>query len=330
MEKCFQGWVILLSLLLYQTRRGSVPDHLNVGEYSSNDHLIKKKSACAEQPETTEPDDALLNRISLNQMTTRRWSMEEDIKAVTQLGLKSVGLWRLKYEDYGETETANLLNESQLNVSSISWIGGFTGAHGYIIDDCIREAVEVIRFAKWIGAETVVIATGEQDRHIVSYAQKLVAESLELLGDYAQECNVQLAVMPMTPSTAHGWTFLTSLQKTEELLARCNHPNVGLCLHSYYALQDTKWKQILPRLVSDIKLVKLCDGASPKRPRKQCLPGQGKMDLSILFESLLSLGYEGMFEIDTWCEQHWKTNQTDQLQTSLKWMKDWLPVPSAR
>ncbi|MBL4884249.1 MAG: sugar phosphate isomerase/epimerase [Planctomycetaceae bacterium] len=272
----------------------------------------------------------MMNRISLNQMTTRRWSMEKDFQAIDDLGLKNIGLWRLKYEELGESETANLINKFKVNVSSISWVGGFTGSHGYLIDDCIREAVQVIRFASWVGAKTVVVATGEQDKHIFSYAQKLVTDSLMLLGDYAKECNVELAVMPMAPATARGWTFLTSLKKTTEFLKQCDHPNIGLCLHSYHALQDSQWKQILPQLIPHIKLVKLCDGASPKRPRKQCLPGQGKMNLPGLFETLESHNYQGLYEIDTWCEQHWKSNQTDQLRSSLNSIKDWLAVPSSK
>jgi sugar phosphate isomerase/epimerase len=305
-----------------------VPDHLNVGEYSSNDKFIQQSSAKVEKSSSSEDNHALLSRFSLSQMTTRRWSTEQDVQAACDLGLKNIGLWRLKYEDFGETETAELLEKHRMNVSSISWIGGFTSAHGYLIDDCMREAVQVIRYASWLGAKTVVVATGEQGRHITSHAQRLVIDSLSLLGEYAQECNVQLAVMPMSSATAHGWTFLKSLHKAYDLITKCKHPNVGLCLHSYHALQDSKWKQMLPQIVDTIKLVKVCDGVSPKRPRKQCLPGEGKMDLPALFHLLESLEYQGLYEIDTWCEKNWKSENTDLLQASLNWVKTIFPVPA--
>ncbi len=303
-----------------------MPDHLNVGEYSSNDKIFQQSPAGVQKQISTVGNDVLLSRLSLNQMTTRRWSTEQDVQAACELGLKNIGLWRLKYEDFGESETASLLEKHRLNVSSISWIGGFTGAHGYIIDDCMREAVQVIRYASWLGAKSVVVATGEQGRHITSHAQRLVIDSLKLLGEYARECNVQLAVMPMSSPTAHGWTFLTSLHKACDLIRKCEHPNVGLCLHSYHTLQDSKWKQMLPLIIDKIKLVKLCDGVSPKRPRKQCLPGEGKMDISSLFTLLESLGYQGLYEIDTWCEKHWKSDNAEMLQSSLNWMKTIFPV----
>ncbi len=305
-----------------------MPDHLNVGEYSSNDKIVQPESEGAGKTVSAEEPHALLSRLSLSQMTTRRWSTEQDCRAVRELGLKNIGLWRLKYEDFGETETAELLEKHCLNVSSISWIGGFTSAHGYLIDDCMREAVQVIRYASWLGARTVVVATGEQGRHITSHAQRLVIDSLKLLGEYAEECNIQLAVMPMSSATAHGWTFLTSLQKAHDLVTRCDHPHIGLCLHSYHTLQDSKWKQMLPQMIDTIKLVKICDGVSPKRPRKQCLPGEGKMELTALFHLLESLEYRGFYEIDTWCEKNWKSKDTSLLQASLNWMKTIFPVPA--
>ncbi len=305
-----------------------MPDHLDVGEYSSNENCVQQKSDRAEEAASPAGHQSLLSRLSLSQMTTRRWSMEQDVQAACELGVDHIGLWRLKYEEYGEAETAELLEKHRLNVSSLSWVGGFTSHHGYLIDDCVREAVQVIRYASWLGARTVVVATGEQGRHILSHAQRLVVDSLSLLGEYAQEYDVQLAVMPMSPATAHGWTFLHSVRKAYDLISKCNNPNVGLCLHSYHLLQDSKWKQILPQVSDAIKLVKLCDGTSPKRPRKQCLPGTGKMDLTALFHSLESLDYRGLYEIDTWCEKTWKSEKIEILQSSLSWMKKNFPVPA--
>lgn len=298
-----------------------MPEHLRVDDSSSEKPF--PRSPIGEEPVAAEelcvsPGLDLWGRLSLSQMTTRRWSMERDLEACWQLGLAHIGLWRVKYEEFGLEGTAAYLEEHGLTPSSLSWIGGFTCANGYLLTDTLEESAEIIQYASWIGAKTVVVATGEQGRHIMSHAMRMTVESLQTLGDLAQEKGVHLAVMPMSPSAAHGWTFLTSLRKTEDLLERCNHPHVGLCLNSYHLLQNRHWKGELANLLESVKLVRLCDGPSARRPRQQCLPMSGKMPLRALLDHLESAGYRGLYEIDTWNDDVWQTTELAPFQECIR------------
>ena len=299
-----------------------MPDHLRVDEFSYGKWPESKEQTPAQLPETQAAPKRiaathLRARLSISQMTTKRWSLEDDLRGCRALGLKHIGLWRLKYEDYGEDRTAALLQRLQLKPSSISWVGGYTGANGYLLDDHLEESEQVIRFASWVGAPTVVVATGEQGGHILSHATRLTVQSLQYLGDIAEDLGVHLAVMPMSPAAAHGWTFLKSLRKTESLLEQCDHPQVGLCLNSYHLLQNRHWKSELANLLPSIKLVRLCDGRSSKRPKMQVLPCQGKMPLLGLVDHLEEAGYGGLYEIDTWSDDVWQAEDIGPFQECL-------------
>ncbi|MCA8984447.1 MAG: sugar phosphate isomerase/epimerase [Planctomycetaceae bacterium] len=288
-----------------------MPEHLSVDDFSSRSIPAEADAGNSQHPEVKterlKPVAVdLQGRLSLSQMTTKRWPLERDVAACRQLGLKHIGLWRLKYEEFGLENTAAILSEHGMTPSSLSWIGGFTCMNGYLLNDTLEESIDVIQYASWIGAKTVVVATGEQGRHILSHATRLTVESLQSLGDFARDKGVHLAVMPMSPSSAHGWTFLNTLRKTEDLLVRCNHPHVGLCLNSYHALQSRHWKSELENLLPAVKLVRLCDGKSSRRPKQQCLPMQGKMPLLSLLDQLETAGYRGLYEIDTWNDEIWQ------------------------
>lgn len=308
-----------------------MPDHLRVDEFSLKNHpttnsqLNQHNPESAGQPQAC-PAPPLLARLSLSQMTTKRWSLQDDFHSCRNIGLRHIGLWRLKYEEYGEEKTAALLSRLGLFPSSISWIGGYTGVNGYLLEDNLEESEQVIRYASWIGARTVVVATGEQGRHILSHATRLTVDALKHLGDFAADKGVHLAVMPMSPAAAHGWTFLNSLRKTEDLLERCDHPHVGMCLNSYHLLQNRHWKNELSNLMDAVKLVRLCDGQSSKRPKSQCLPLQGKMPLLSLLDHLETAGYRGLYEIDTWNDEIWQTQEITPFQDCVQQLTSQYPL----
>ena len=66
-------------------------------------------------------------RLSINELTTYRWSFEEDVAAFQSAGVPAIGVWRQKLSDYGEAKGAELLVESGLAVSNLLGAGGFTG-----------------------------------------------------------------------------------------------------------------------------------------------------------------------------------------------------------
>jgi len=302
-----------------------VPNRLSVDAFSSDANASLGGESQTDDSDKAEPSGQrqsmtainLLERLSLSQMTTKRWPIEQELWACRHLGLRHIGLWRLKCEDLGEDNVAALLCEHGLTPSSISWIGGFTCPNGYLLRDTLCESEEVIQFASWVGASNVVVATGEQGRHILSHATRLAVSSLRRLGDLAGEKGVHLAVMPMTPSTAHGWTFLHSLRKCQDLLDLCDHPHVGLCLNSFHLLQKRNWRQELSGAVDQLKLVRLCDGPTTKRPRKQCLPLDGRMPLVSLVDDLERQGYGGLYEIDTWNDDVWQAQDLEPFQRSV-------------
>ena len=40
--------------------------------------------------------------LSMNEVTTYRWSLEDDLRQYAQAGYEGIGVWRQKLSDYGE------------------------------------------------------------------------------------------------------------------------------------------------------------------------------------------------------------------------------------
>ena len=63
----------------------------------------------------------------MNELTTFRWSFEEDVHNYAAADINAIGVWRQKLSDYGEEKGIELLSEYGMQVSNLLWAGGFTG-----------------------------------------------------------------------------------------------------------------------------------------------------------------------------------------------------------
>ena len=70
-------------------------------------------------------------RLAVSELTTFRWSFEEDVAQYRAAGISAIGVWRQKLADIGEPKGTQLLTESGIAVSSLQWAGGFTGSDGH-------------------------------------------------------------------------------------------------------------------------------------------------------------------------------------------------------
>ena len=94
-------------------------------------------------------------RISMNELTTYRWSFEEDVQQYAKAGFDAIAVWRHKLSDFGEEKGAELIAESGLKVSSLLWAGGFTGSDGRSHKESVEDAHDAIRLAANLGARIV-------------------------------------------------------------------------------------------------------------------------------------------------------------------------------
>ncbi len=91
-------------------------------------------------------------RLSVNEMTTYRWSFEEDVSHYRAANIGAMGVWRQKLADFGEDKGIELLAQSGLAVSNLLWAGGFTGSDGHTYQESLKDAADAIRLAAQLRA----------------------------------------------------------------------------------------------------------------------------------------------------------------------------------
>ncbi len=236
--------------------------------------------------------------ISMNELTTYRWSFEEDVQQYTKAGFDAIAVWRHKLSDFGEEKGGELIADCGLKVSSLLWAGGFTGSDGRSFKESVEDAHEAIRLARSLQAECLIVHSGPRAGHTHNHARRLLANALKEILPHASEAGVELALEPMHEQIAHEWTFLTSLKATQALLESVNHPHLKIAFDTYYFGLDDESLQTLGQLVPHLAVVQLGDGRhSPQGEQDRCPLGTGIIPLGKVVMALTEAGYDRFFEI---------------------------------
>jgi sugar phosphate isomerase/epimerase len=256
-------------------------------------------------------------QLTINQRTTCRWSLEEDVAGCEQAGLGGLGLWRPKLAEFGEERAVELIRDSGLAVSSLSWVGSFTGAHGYSFDDAVADGGDALALAAELGAAVLIVVSGPRLNHIRPHARRLVVDGLRALADDAENAGVTLGLEPMRAPQFLDWTFLSTLDETLDVVDACDHRAVKLVLDTFHLGREPRLLERLPRIVPSIGLVQLADcRPTPRGPGECCLPGDGTMPLDEITTAVVAGGYDGFFEIEAWSEAIWGSDYDELLARS--------------
>lgn len=235
--------------------------------------------------------------LSMNEVTTFRWSLEQDIENYTQAGYHSIGLWRQKLSDWNEDEALECLAGSELSVSSLSWAGGFTGSDGRTLAEAIDDALAAIRVSAALEAGCLVVYPGGRNNHTFRHAGRLLRIALDELLPMAEALDVSLAIEPMHPACAADWTFLADLVNVLELIDEYRSPSLKLAYDTYHYSSDEEL-QLLSCNARHIGIVQLGDRRlPPSTEQERCPLGCGLLPLGQIVATLRGSGYSGPFDI---------------------------------
>jgi sugar phosphate isomerase/epimerase len=238
--------------------------------------------------------------LSINEVTTFRWSFEEDVERYAAADVPAIGVWRQKLSDCGEEKAVELLKAKRLKVSTLLWAGGFTGSDGRTFRDSVDDGLDAVRQAALLGAACLVVYSGGRAGHTHNHARRLFRDALKELTAAAREANVVLAVEPMHTGCAADWTFLTTVDDTLAVLDQAEDPaRVKLVFDTYHLGFHPRIAARIGEFVDRIALVQLGDGRDqPDGEQNRCRLGEGKVPLAEIVSALRAAGYNGYYDVE--------------------------------
>jgi sugar phosphate isomerase/epimerase len=236
--------------------------------------------------------------LSMNEITTFRWSLEQDVENYQQAGYRAIGVWRQKLADWDEDEAIDLLAGSGLSVSNLLWAGGFTGSDGRSLVESVDDASHALRLAAAMAAGCLVVYPGGRNNHTFRHAGRLLRTALDELLPLAEAVEVPIAIEPMHAACAADWTFLTDLGSVVSLIDEYQSPRLKLAYDTYHFPVDATHRQLLAALAPHIGIVHLGDRRQPPTAEQERCPlGDGRLPLRETITTLQAAGYPGAFDV---------------------------------
>jgi sugar phosphate isomerase/epimerase len=248
-----------------------------------------------------------LSRLSLNTMTVKGWSLSEAVEGCSRLGISWIAPWRHQVAEIGLEESARVVRESGLKVSSLCRAGMFpaaTKAERMARFDDNHRAVDE---AAALETDVLVLVCGGIPNRDIDAARRAVEEGIEQLIPHAEDVGVKLGVEPLHPSFAADRSVVVTLGQANSIVERLDTPRVGVVVDVYHVWWD-------PELYSEIRRAAghtlgfhvndwLRGGGDPLVSRG--MMGDGVIELRKVREAVDALGYDGPIEVEIFNEALW-------------------------
>ena len=239
-----------------------------------------------------------MRRVSLSQITTLRWSFEQDVAFYPTAGVRGVGVSVQKLEAVGEARARELLGSAGLAVSCVTSSGWFPLDDDAGTAEALGRTRRHLAAAAALGAETLFILPG----HAPALSWEEQAERARplfraLLAD-AERAGVRLAIEPVSQLRV-DLGFLHTFSDALDFADEIDSPWLGVILEVNNAwIERGLYRNIADR-TDRIAVVQVNDfKVGTLAASDRVVMGDGDIPLRRICRALADAGYDGWYDIE--------------------------------
>jgi sugar phosphate isomerase/epimerase len=248
-----------------------------------------------------------LARLSLNQATTKRWTLAEAAEGCARAGIPWIGVWRDRLAEVGATQAARIVRDAGLRVSGLCRGGMFPAAAASERQARIDDNLRAVEEAATIGTDTLVLVCGPSPDRDIRAARTMVEEGIRAVVPYATECGVRLAVEPLHPMFAGDRSVIASLREANDLVEKIGSPQVGVIVDAYHLWWDVELEAQVARAAGHICGYHVSDWIVPLPDvlLGRGMMGDGVIELRRIRTLVETAGYSGPIEVEIFNQAFW-------------------------
>jgi len=260
---------------------------------------------------------APLDRLSLNQITAERRSLEETVDACARHGMGWLGAWRHKVGP--ASQASRIIRDAGIKVSSLCRGGFFPAATASARLHKVEDNLHAIDEAAALGCDVLVLVCGPAPDRDIAGAREMVAEGIAGIVGHAKSCGVRLGIEPLHPMFAADRSVIVTLTQANEIAERFSPEQVGIIVDVFHVWWDPQVYEQIARAGSRILGFHVSDWAvsftDPLMSR--AMMGQGVIEIRKLRAAVERAAYTGPIEVEIFNEQDWSTPLDELIKTML-------------
>jgi sugar phosphate isomerase/epimerase len=248
-----------------------------------------------------------LARLSLNQMTTEKYSLQDMVEACATEGVGWIAPWRHKIQS--AAAAAATIRDSGLRVSSLCRGGFFPAATAAARKLRIEDNLRALDDAAALGAEVLVLVCGPAPDRDLDAARAMVEDGVAQIVDRARERGVRLGIEPLHPMYAAERSVVVTMDQAASLALKFDPKVVGVVVDVYHVWWDPQIYAEIARAGSRIFAFHVSDWMVPTNSllMSRGMMGQGVIEIRRLRQAVEEAGYDGPIEVEIFNEEVWRT-----------------------
>jgi sugar phosphate isomerase/epimerase len=250
-----------------------------------------------------------LERFSFNQITASNATLRECAEACVRHGVRWIAPWRHRVEEAGLSESAKILRDCGLSVSSLCRGGFFPAANHAERQQRIDDNRRAIDEAANLQARTLVLVCGPAPDRDIGAARGMVADGIAAVLDHAQQSGIQLGIEPLHPMFAAERSVIVTLAEALDLALRFNPEQVGVVIDAFHVWWDPQLYPEIQRAAGCIAGFHVSDWCSPLPGifTGRSMMGAGIIELRRMRNAIDQAGYRGPIEVEIMNETLWSS-----------------------
>lgn len=256
-----------------------------------------------------------LTRLSLNQATIDQWDARAAIEGCLRAGIPWISLWRDKVARTGLAETAHMVRETGIQVSSLCRGGWFPAATATERQARIDDNKRAIEEAAELQTKVLVLVCGPAPDRDIQAARGMVEEALTQILPFAHQHDISLGIEPLHPVYAADRSVITSLAEANQIVEKFNDSHLGVVIDAFHVWWDVAVYEQIARASGHILGFHVSDWLVPLPDvlLGRGMMGDGVIELRKLRQAVDAAGYQGPIEVEIFNQAIWNLPGDDVL-----------------
>jgi len=249
-------------------------------------------------------------RMSFNTITAKDLSLDQILKLCKENGVGHIAPWRDLIARSGLSESAKMIKDSGIGISSLCRGGMFTAESAADRALSIEDNFRAIDEAFEIGAPVLVLVCGPQIGKDLLGSQAMVHEGIAAIVDYADQCGIDIAIEPLHPMMAASRSCITTVRQALDIAETLDHERVKIVIDAYHVWSDPHLYESTDRVKGRIAGFHVSDWTIPitNELGSRAMPGEGCIDLDGLRNWVEGAGFAGAIEVEVLSDYWWAQN----------------------
>lgn len=262
----------------------------------------------------------LLEKLSLNQITTENWNLREAVEGCVRQEIPYISLWRHKIEEIGFKESKKIMTDSGIKLSSLCRGGMFPQATAELRQKSLDDNFRAVEEAAELGTDTLVLVCGPAANRDLETARKHVEEGIEKLVPFAEQHGVKLGIEPLHPMYAADRSVVVTLAQANTMAEKYTPEQVGVVVDVFHVWWDPDLYNQIARAKGRILGFHVSDWNVPITDtfKSRQMMGDGVIEIRRIREAVEQAGYFGPIEVEIMNQAIWDMPGDE----TLKLMKD--------